>query len=148
MYLWARYLVSIASLTWAHQGGIGRRKYYNLSTGKVCTRPIAPLGEGKWLWRFLDTVIIGSSALYSLATGAIQMLIIIINGTSQVNRVQINWEFKRGPFKEATHLHWWVSNRHLLVSDHDQEIRPPCFFQVVPSVRIRVIYEWAIKLCF
>ena len=49
---WARYLVSIASLTWAYQGGIGRGKYYNLSANKVCTWPVAPLGEAKWLWRF------------------------------------------------------------------------------------------------
>ena len=46
------YLVSIASLTWAYQGGIGRGKYYNLSANKVCTWPVAPLGEAKWLWRF------------------------------------------------------------------------------------------------
>ena len=49
---WARYLVSIVSLTWAHQGGIGRGKYYNLSADEVCTWPVAPLGEAKWLWRF------------------------------------------------------------------------------------------------
>ena len=49
---WARYLVSIALLTWAYQGGIGRGKYYNLSANKVCTWPVAPLGEAKWLWRF------------------------------------------------------------------------------------------------
>ena len=49
---WARHLVSIASLTWAYQGGIGRGKYYNLSANKVCTWPVAPLGEAKWLWRF------------------------------------------------------------------------------------------------
>ena len=49
---WARYLISIASLTWAHQGGIGCEKYYNLSADKVCTWPVAPLVEAKWLWRF------------------------------------------------------------------------------------------------
>ena len=65
---WARYLVSIASLTWAHQGGIGRGKYYNLSADKVCSWPVAPLGEARWLWRFsYDTIIIGSRALYPLA---------------------------------------------------------------------------------
>ena len=49
---WVRYLVSIASLTWAHQGSIGRGKCYNLSTDKVGTWPVAPLREAKWLWRF------------------------------------------------------------------------------------------------
>ena len=48
----ARYLVSIASLTWALQGGIGREKYDNLSADKVCFWPVAPLGEAKWLWWF------------------------------------------------------------------------------------------------
>ena len=49
---WARYLILMASLTWAHQGGIGRGKYYNHSADKVCPWPTAPLGEVKWLWRF------------------------------------------------------------------------------------------------
>ena len=89
---WARYLVSIASLTWAHQGGIGCGRYYNLSDDKVCTWPIAFLSEEKWLWQFLDTIIIGSSALYPLAKGAIQMLIIIIycyysRGTEQYFKI-------------------------------------------------------------
>ena len=39
-------------MTWAHQGGIGRGKYYNLSADEVCTWPVAPLSEAKWLWRF------------------------------------------------------------------------------------------------
>ena len=30
-----------------HQGGIRRGKYYNLSADKVCTWPVAPLGEAK-----------------------------------------------------------------------------------------------------
>ena len=34
-----------------HQGGIGCGKYYNLSADKVCTWPVAPLGEVKWLWQ-------------------------------------------------------------------------------------------------
>ena len=49
---WFLYIVSSASLTWAHQGGISRGKYYNLSADKVCTWPVAPLGKAKWLWRF------------------------------------------------------------------------------------------------
>ena len=49
---WARYLVSIASLTWAYQGGIGRGKYYNVSPDNLCTWPVASLGKAKWLWRF------------------------------------------------------------------------------------------------
>ena len=32
--------------------GIGCGKYYNLSADKMCTWPVAPLGEAKWLWRF------------------------------------------------------------------------------------------------
>ena len=52
MELGSLLLVSIASLTWAYQGGIGRGKYYNLSADKVCTWPVAPLGEAKWLWWF------------------------------------------------------------------------------------------------
>ena len=52
LYPWARYLVSTASFTWAHHGGIGLGKYYSLSADKVCTWPVAPLGEVKWLWRF------------------------------------------------------------------------------------------------
>ena len=91
LYPWARYLVSIASLTWAHQGGISRGKYYNVSADKVCTWPVAPLGEAKWLWWFLDTVIIGSSALYPLAKSAIQMLIIISSiRSSQLKKIIIN----------------------------------------------------------
>ena len=49
---WARYCVSIALLTWVHQRGICCGKYYNLSADKVCTWPVVPLGEAKWLWRF------------------------------------------------------------------------------------------------
>ena len=64
---WVRYLVSIVLLTWTHQGGIGRGKYCNLSADKVCTWPVAPLGEAKWRDDFPDTVIIGSSALDPLA---------------------------------------------------------------------------------
>ena len=36
----------------SHQGGIGHGKYYNLRADKVCTWPVAPLGEATWLWRF------------------------------------------------------------------------------------------------
>ena len=52
LYPWARYLVSIASSTRAHQGGIGRGKYYNLSVDEACTWSVAPFSEAKWLWRF------------------------------------------------------------------------------------------------
>ena len=51
-------------------------EYYNLSADKVCTWPVAPLGETKWLWRF-SWYLIGSSTLYPLAKGAIQMLILL-----------------------------------------------------------------------
>ena len=40
-------IVSIALLTWVHHGGIGHGKYYNLRTDKLCTWPVAPLGEAK-----------------------------------------------------------------------------------------------------
>ena len=33
-------------------GSIGCGKYYNLSADEVCTWPVAPLSEAKWLWRF------------------------------------------------------------------------------------------------
>ena len=49
-----------------------------VTADRVCTWPVAPLGEAIDCDDFLDTVIIGSSALYPLAKGAIQMLIIII----------------------------------------------------------------------
>ena len=48
--------------------------YYELSVNKACTWPVAPVGEVK----FPDTVIIGGSALYPLAKGAIQMLLLLL----------------------------------------------------------------------
>ena len=52
--------------------------YCNLSADKVCTWPVASLGQRNDSDDIPDTVIIGTSALYPLAKGAIQMLIIII----------------------------------------------------------------------
>ena len=57
---WARYYVSIASLSWAHQEDFGHWKYYNLSVDMVCTWPMATLKnsftgsmlEAIWMWRF------------------------------------------------------------------------------------------------
>ena len=53
-------------------------EYCNVSVDKVCTWPVAPLVKRNDSDDFPDTVIIGSSALYPLAKGAIQILIIII----------------------------------------------------------------------
>ena len=71
---WARYLVLIASLTWVHQRGIGHGRYYNQPADKVCSWPVAPLGEAKWLWQFSWYRNYRQKHLYPLVESAIQML--------------------------------------------------------------------------